>query len=49
MGNVSGSLSLLSTLGIEEQEACLTRLNHEIKLNNFKGGFRLTFEETKPK
>ena len=35
MGNVSGSLSLLPTLGIEEQEACLTRLNHEIKLNNF--------------
>ena len=49
MGNVSGSLSLLPTLGIEEQEACLTRLNHEIKLNNFKGEFRLTFEETKPK
>ena len=49
MGNVSGSLSLLSTLGIEEQGACLTRLNPEIKLNNFSGGFRLTFEETKPK
>ena len=49
MGNVSGSLSLLSALGIEEQEACLTRLNHEIKLNNFRGEFRLTFEETKPK
>ena len=49
MGNVSGSLSLLSALGIEEQEACLTRLNHEIKLNNFKGEFRLTLEETKPR
>ena len=43
MGNVSGSLSLLSALGIEEQEACLTRLNHEIKLNNFKGGISIDF------
>ena len=35
--------NMLSTLGIEKQEAWLTRLNHEIKLNNFKGGISIDF------